>query len=178
MDLGRAQFAQRIQVQSRAIALVLLEAVARKALRVLQHQRIPRGLGQDGGRGDGGFDVVSADQRLDGQVRDRRPLVAVDEHARRLHRQGLDRTAHGIERGMQDVEAVDVLDAGGGDGKTQRLVADLGGQALALARRELLGVAQADDGAIGRKDDGSGKDRAGQRPATGFVDAGDQRGTA
>ena len=68
-----------------------------------------------------------------GRNAQRRNAVAVDQHPGRTQAQALDRAAHRQHRRVQDVEPVDLLDAGLGDAAGQRLGADLVEEPLAPA---------------------------------------------
>ena len=72
-----------------------------------------------------------------------------------------------------DVDAVDLEGVGRGDGPGHGALANPRGQYLAAFGIELLAIAQAADGAIGRENDGGGEDRAEQRAAAHLIDAGD-----
>ena len=173
MDFAGAVLAQGGHVHGRAIAHVALEAIGRKLFGILQHQAVPYRLGEDGGRGNGGVLVVTADDGFDAHaIQPWRP-VAIDAYVARPRIQPLDGTGHGQQRGTQDVEPVDLLDAGTGHGKGQRPFTDLGSQPLTTTGAELLGVTQPLDGMVGVQDDGRGHHRPGQRTTTGLIDAGD-----
>ena len=60
--------------------------------------------------------------------------VAVHQHLVRRQAQAFDGALHREHRGVQDVERVDLGDAGLGDAERQRVGADLVEQAVALQR--------------------------------------------
>ena len=121
---------------------------------------------------------IAADDGLGAAAELRRHAVAVDQHDLRLLDQRLHGAAHGEIRRLQDVDAVDLLDARLGHGELH----DAGGDHrlvgfLALLERQLLGIVDHAQQLARRAravDDGRrGIDRPGQRAAPGFVDAGD-----
>ena len=138
-----AVLAQRRQVLRRRVALVAVEAVLRMLL-VQAHAAAGRAAPWRGSTrprspapGRRRSTIASDRHRQHGQP------VAVDEHMLRPQAQALDRAAHRQQRGLQDIERVDLLDARLRDAAAQRLGADLVGQALALRGREQLRVGQA-----------------------------------
>jgi hypothetical protein len=74
---------------------------------------------------------------------------------------------------MQDVEAIDILDARDADRPRDRTLADQRRKRLALLFRQFLGVVQSGDRSCRIKDDRCGIDRTAQRAAPGFVDTRD-----
>ena len=130
-------------------------------------------LGEDRRRGDRGHLRVALDDGLRLYLQHRQP-VAVDQHLVRPQSKALDSAAHRQQRGLQDVERVDLLDAGLGDAAAQRLRADLVEQPLAHPLAQDLGVAQAADRLRVVEDHRRSHHRPGQRPAARLVDAGQQ----
>gem|GEM_PF-3387334 len=146
MDLAGAMLAQGRHVHRGAITHVPLEAVGGKLLGVLQHQVVTDGLGQNGGRSNGRVLVITANDGLDTQTFQPGSAVAVDADMTGLGLQPLDGAGHGQQGGMQDVEAVDLFDAGTGHRERQGLLPDLVGQGFPAAGAEFLRVPQALDG--------------------------------
>ena len=140
-------------------------------------QPVPMHLRQDGRGRDRLHPRVAPDDRLGRDAQHRQP-VAVDQHPLRHQPQPFDRAAHRQHRGLQDVDAVDLLDARLADAAAQRLGADLVVEALARGRREQLRVGQATDAALVVEDHRRRHHRAGQRPAARLVDAGHQADAA
>jgi hypothetical protein len=90
-----------------------------------------------------------------------------------------ERAPDGERRGVVDVEALDLADGSGAEGKGDGTVPDAGRQPLPLGWGELLRVVDAADGAgVGWHDDGASDDGARERAPSDFVDAGDQRAVA
>ena len=120
---------------------------------------------------------VAAHDRLGPAAQLGRQLVAVDQHDVGPLGQRLQRAAHGEERGLQDVDPVDLLDRGLGHGELHQA---RGGHRLvgllAILERQLLGIVdQLQEFALGRRavDHRHRRDhRPGQGSASGFVDAG------
>ena len=89
----------------------------------------------------------------------------------RQQTQALDRAPHRQQRGLQDVQAVDLLDARHGDAAAQRLGADLVEQALAPCRRRAPWSRPGPDRLQFVEDHRRRHHRPRQRPAAGLVDA-------
>ena len=120
---------------------------------------------------------VAVDDCLGPAAQPRRQLIAVDQYDVGLVRQRLEGAAHGEECGLQDVDAIDLLDSGLGHRELHearghhRLVS-----LFAVLDGQLLGIVdQLQQLALGRRavDHGDGGDHGpGQGSAPGFVDAG------
>ncbi|KAG0742545.1 hypothetical protein G6F24_016461 [Rhizopus arrhizus] len=122
--------AQQLQMQRRAVSLVLVERVLR-IQRVQAHQvGIARGLGQNGRSGDRGLQGVALDDGLHraGQLG---RLVAGHQRQLRRHGQALDGPLHRQHGGAQDIQGIDLANAGAGDTPGQRALLDLQCQRLA-----------------------------------------------
>jgi len=152
---------------------VRAEAVLRVVQLVFDADAVARDLREDGRGGDGRHLGIAADDGL-GVDTDVRQAVAVHQHPVRRQPQALDGALHREHGGVQDVELVDLGDAGLGDAERQRMRADLVEQAFAPGRAQQLGVVEALDALQVVEDHRGGHDRAGQRPAAGLVDARDQ----
>ena len=125
--------AQRGQVLGRRIALVAGEAVLRVQRRAA-HGTAGRGAPWPGSTPPRSPSPWRRPRRsASAGTRSTRQPVAVDQHLRRQQAQALDRAAHRQHRGLQDVQRVDLLDAGLADAAAQRLGADLVVQPLARA---------------------------------------------
>ena len=105
-------------------------------------------------------------------------VEAVDEEVVGGESELLDGEAHGEERGLADVDAVDGFSVDGGDGEGYGFCADFGVELVALLFGELLGVGEAGEAAALGQDDGGGYDGAEERAAAYFVQAGDLQKTA
>ena len=157
----------------RAIALVAVEAVFRVLLMQALAPPIPRDLGKNGGRRDGLHQGVALDDGLGLHIQHGQ-LVAIHQNQYRLQSQAQHRAAHGQQRGLQDVHAIDLFDRGLGNAAAQRLGTDLVIECLAARSRELLGIVQTLDGMEIVKNDSGGHHGAGQRAAARFVHARNQ----
>ncbi len=84
-------------------------------------------------------------------------------------------TPHREDRGVKDVEPIDLANRGGADADRERARADLRGESCPRVCRELLGIVDAaNDTLLRRHDHGARDDGASERPASNFVDAGDE----
>ena len=83
--------------------------------------------------------------------------------------QALDRSAHGQQRGLQDVQAVDLFHAGTGDAAAQGARSDLVKEQFTPAWAEHLAVGQAGYRGELVQDHRSGHHRAGQGAPPRFV---------
>ena len=99
-------------------------------------------LGKDGGCRDGRHQRIALDNGLRRNIQHGQP-VAVHQHRGRFEPQPHDGTAHGQQRGLQDVELVDLFDTGLGNAAAQGLGADLVVKLFTPRGREFLGVGQA-----------------------------------
>ena len=133
------------------------------------------GLGKDGGGRNSGYQRIAFDNGLGGHVQHGQP-VAVHQNHLWLEPQAHHGAAHGQQRGLKDVQAVDLLDAGFSDAAAQRPCADLVKQGLAPRGGELFGVGQAGNGMEVIQDDRSRHHGPGQRATASLVHPGDQAG--
>ena len=78
---------------------------------------------------------------------------------------------HGAERGLMDVDEIDLGRLGGGDGPRHGMAHDALEDPLALGGRHQLRVAHAGNVFLGMKHHGGGDDGAGQTAAAHFIDA-------
>jgi hypothetical protein len=106
----------------------------------------------------------------DVQVRD---AERVDDDHIGQRRDGHDRPAHRFERRAVDIELVDFGGLNGGNRPGDRLPGDERVEALALERRDRLGIREAGDVVRRIENDGAGHHRAGQTAAPDFIAAGD-----
>lgn len=120
-----------------AVALVFAKAVLRVLLVQLAQDPVPADFGQDGRRRHAGAFGVPLDDGLPGDGKGRHP-VAVDEGVVRRDPQGLHRTAHGQEGGLEDVHPVDLLHGAPADAVGQGLFPYHVEQGLPLLLGELL----------------------------------------
>ena len=101
-------------------------------------QPVTMHLGQNRGRSNASHLGITAHHRLSGHNQTAGQSVAVNQHQGRLQGQALNRTAHGQQGRLQDVQAVDLLNAGASDGKRVGAPLDFLKQPLSHCRRELF----------------------------------------
>jgi hypothetical protein len=167
---------ERGQVLRGAVPLVAPEPVAGIARVELDEHRVPCGLREDRGRRDR-RDIAIAAHDGAHPARQGRAAIAVDPRLVGGERQRVECAAHRDERGLQDVEGVDLVHVGESDRPGESTLTDLGRQHGACVRGEELRVAQTANRRRRIEDHGGGNDRARQRTATRFVDASDQHRT-
>ena len=155
-----------------AVALVAGQAVAGELAVELDQQAVAVDFGEDAGGGDGeAAGVALNDGLLRAGIVD--GVAAVDEEIVGGEGELLDGEAHGEERGLADVDAVDGCGVDGGDGEGYGFEADFGVEFVALLFGELLRVREAGDAAAFGQDDCGGDYRAEEGAAAYFVEAGD-----
>jgi len=99
----------------------------------------------------------------------------VDHDVIGLYIQSIQRTPHGEDARLVDVDAIDLMYRGSPEGERDGTLADLGGEADALNVRQSLGVIHSGDGTdVGWHYHGAGNDRTGDRTSTYFVNACEQ----
>jgi hypothetical protein len=166
-------------MRPRPVPLVFFQAVPRIAASQQRNESIPPYLGHDGGGGNGETFPVAADDGLlrPGEIGDGQ---AVDQHQVGEKAKGGHGAAHGFLGGAENVEGVDfeMTDHPDSDGG---LAPDRPGQNFSAKGPKSFGIIHpAKPSGAGTRDPGRGKDDRGrdhgtaERPATGFVDAGDQ----
>jgi hypothetical protein len=166
--------AQRRQVQRRRVALVAVEAVGGQRSCSAAHRRSRCTLARiDAAEIAGHLGVALHDApRRHGSTGSRLPSTSTGAASGA----GPPRRAHRQQRGLQDVQAVDLLDAGLGDAQHRAL-------ARISSNRRSRRAASAPSSRPGRgsalqvvQDHRRRHHRPGQRPAAGLVDAGHQAG--
>jgi hypothetical protein len=168
---------QFYQVEFRAVAFVLAEAILGKARAKVAHNRVAGDLGNHTGGGDAEAEAIAIDDRRLRQ-RKRKNRETVDEDVVGLKAQGADGSAHRLVGGAQDVDRINLNRIDDPDRPRDRAVRDQFVINLFAALREkLLRVVQPAVPEFFGKDDCGGYDRAGERTAARFVDAGDRRDT-
>ncbi len=168
MRRGDAKFLQGGQMLGRRITGVAVPAITRMLLRQIHHEAIACHFCHNGGGGDGKATGIALDDAFGAALQGQGDFVAVDQVV--MGQQGGGGALHGQKRGVQDVQLVNLLDAGMGDGDGRGLQ-DQVGQGLAPGGGEFLAVAQAGGDAGGIQDHGGGGDRAAQGAAANFVNA-------
>jgi hypothetical protein len=166
---------QFYQVQFRAVAFVLAEAILRETRAEVPHNRVPRDLRDHARGGDGEAVAITVDDRRL-RERERKYRQAIDQDMLRLQRQGFDRHPHGLMRRAQDVDRVDLdridnPDCPGDGVVRDEIVVDL----LALFLKELLRIVQLPVPEFLREDDRGGDDWTGERPAPSLINSRDGR---
>ena len=97
-----------------AVALVLVKAVLGKLLVVFQAPAVSGHLGQNGRGRDGWHLVVTFDNGFCANI-EHRQAVAVHQHQFGRQAQTHHRAAHGQQRGLQNIEFVNLFHTGLGD---------------------------------------------------------------
>jgi len=172
---GQSIGLDRRQVLPGPIARIALPPISWVVEVQLPHHLVPRHFRENRGRGDGIGKMVALDHTCLGAGQPGFP-VAVDQGVGRLDRECGHRAPHGEERRLQDVDPVDLLHAGLGDGE-DRLRPQFQGYRLAHLRREPLGIVerpqQPGGNAVQRQDRRTSEDRPRQRPAPHLIDTAD-----
>src|ERR1051326_6878819 len=103
---GGTESCERLEMLRHAVALVVLETVARIVQAEADHQAVARNLRDNGGGGDGRNDGVPADHRL-AFAGHSEAVASSDEDESRTHRQARDSARQRPEGCTQDVVAID-----------------------------------------------------------------------
>ena len=160
-----------------AVALVIGEAVAGVLGVEFDEEAVAVDFGQHTGGGDGKAGGVSLDDSLLRAIpMDGVAAVDKEEIGEKVVGSGgdlLDGTAHSFKRGAADVDAVDGFNIDGGDGPGYCDGADFNIELDAFFFGEFLRVGEAMQAAALGKDNRGGDDRAEERAAAHFVEAGD-----
>lgn len=180
MHPARPQAEQRVPVSGGAVPGMLLEPIAREFRPQFHHQSVPRHLGNDRGGGDRQAALIATDDAAHRTRQRRRPGTVDERHLRRPAKhaaQGFHRAAHRQQRGLQDVEPIDLVHARLAETDAGELGQDFG-DAPAPRRRNALGIVnrrcQLCRQACAIQDHGGSHYRPGPRPAADLVDAADE----
>ena len=132
------------------------------------HHPVAKNFCDDTRRRDGKGARITLD---DGACRDQETRRTVPVHERGLGRmrQAFHRTAHGKHRGLEDIDIVNLCDAGLGNRDRNGAVMDLVKKRLALLLAQLLAVVEPLGHPIGVKDNRRGNHRPGKRAAPDFI---------
>ena len=166
---------QFYQVQFRAVAFVLAEAIFGKTRAEVAHNRVAGDLGDHTGGRDAEAEAVAID---DGGLRKRKRenRKPVDQNMVGLQPQGVDREPHRLVRGAQDVDRINRRGVLNGHGP-----ANMGCASDALEkrrpkfRRKSLRIRQSVESPELEENDGGSDYGTGERSATGLVDASDKK---
>ena len=155
-----------------SVPAVTGKSVFRKSEIQRLHDTIPVDLGKDTGGGNGEAVGITFDNPLRGN-RKIRHRQAVDESVVRGRGEGPDRTGHGEMGGPENVQGIDLRDAGFRDPETQPGAGlDSFGQVAAADVAQGLGVIDPEIAEPVGENHGGGHHRTGQRPPPGFIDPG------
>ena len=170
---GRAETAQRFEVNRSAVAFVLGETVAREIGVEAVEAGVAMRFGEDGGSGDGNAARVSFDEGflLDENVE----LHCVDQEIVGNDGKLLERGGHGLAAGLINVPGVDAGGINFGDSPRDGVFTNAESEFRTMIGGNFFGVVETDNAALGVEDNGGGNDRAEKSTATGFVNAGDAR---
>ena len=149
---------KRADMLAGAIAQNTLPAIVRMQSSRLSHDPVAMLLGDDAGCGNTRLGCVAANQGFSA-ITPAGEAIAVNQDMTRLDTQGRDRAGHGDERGLQDIDPVNLVDRGKADADDAAFE-NLFFKRSAADRGQLLAVIKPGD-AIGAKDDGSCNDRPG-----------------
>ena len=168
---------QFYQVQFRAVAFVLAEAILREPRAEVAHNRVARDLRDDARGRDAEAVAIAVDDRglrqWEGKNRE-----AIDEDMLGLSRQSLQCSAHRFVGCAKDIDCVDLYRIDHADGPQDGVVRDeILVNLFALFRQELLGIVQPPVPEFFRENDCGGYDGPGECAPARFVDAGNRRDT-
>ena len=163
------------QVQFRAVAFVLAEAILGKARTEVAHNRVAGDLGNHTGGGDAETEAIAIDN-CGLRKRKGENGQAVDEHMIGPQAQGCEGDAHRLVRRAQDIDRIDLNRIDNSDRPRNRVVPDqLVIDLLASLGEKLLGIVQPAMPKFFGENDRGRYDRTGQRTPARFIDAGDRR---
>jgi hypothetical protein len=168
---------QFYQVQFRAVAFVLAEAILREARAEVAHNRVARDFRDDARSRNAEAVAIAID---DGGLRQGKGKhrQAIDEDVLGLGGQGFEGGAHRLVGRAQDIDRVDLHRIDHADrpekgGVREEILVNF----LAFLGEELFGIVQLPMTELLRKDDGCSYDWTGQGAAPGFIDARDRGDT-
>jgi hypothetical protein len=167
----RAMQAQSFEMVGGAVAFVTRQAVLWINGVPLFHARIAMRFREDGGSGDGDTAGIAFNQGflLDQDVE----VHGVNEQVIGLNGELPESGSHGLARGLVNVPGVDALGVYFGDGPGESVFTDAGGELGTTVGGKSFRIVEADDAPLGIENHRGGNDRAKQRAASGFINAGD-----
>lgn len=154
------------------VAFVVVPVVVRKLFVQAVHVVVPIGLGQNRCRSDGEVLAVTLYHRGMRDVGIGFEAVAVDEQVLGTYLQLGDGTVHSQDRGVEDVDFINLLRSDDTDGPGQSLAFNDLAQGITLAFGQLFGVVEQVVTEILGQNDGSGIYGSGQATAACFVASG------
>ncbi len=165
------------QVQLRAVAFVLAEAIFGKARAEVAHNRVARDLRDHARRGNAEAVAIAIDNRRLWE-RKRKNREAIDQHVIGTRSQRFNGGAHCLVSGAEDVDRINLDRIDDSDRPRDQFVRN---QFLvnffATFRQQLLGIVQPPVLEFFRQDYSRRDDRSGQRAAPRFINAGDRGDT-
>ena len=168
---------QFYQVQFRAVAFVLAEAIFRETRAEVAHNRVARHFGDHTRRRDAKAVAIAVDDRRLRQG-ERKHRQAIDQDVLGLRGKRVERGAHRLMRGAQDIDGVDLDRIDHADCPENGVVrGEVVINLFALLGQKLLGIIQLPVTEFLRKNDSRGYNRPGKRATACFIDAGDRGDT-
>ena len=165
------------QMQFRAVAFVLAEAILGKAGAEVAHNCVARDFGDYTGRGDAQAEAIAIDDRGLWEW-EREDGKSVDENMVGPEIQTADGGTHRRVSGAQDIDRVNLHGVDNTDGPRDRLVVnELAVDFFAAFGEELLRIVQPAMPEFFGEDDGGRYDRPGERAAARFIHARDRGDT-
>ncbi len=168
---------QFYQVQFRAVAFVLAEAILRKARAEVAHNRVARDFGNHAGRGNAQAEAIAIDNC---GLRQRKGEngQTVDEHMVGAEAQGFEGDAHRFVRRSKDIDRIDLNRIDNSDRPRDCAVADqFVINLFASLGEKLLGVVQPAMPELFGENDRGRYDGTGERTPARLINAGDRRDT-
>src|SRR3989449_6759402 len=170
---GGTEALNGVEVLRRGVAFVRFPAIAGVPRGQPVHEVIAQDLGDHRRRRDRVTARITVDDRFVLAAK-LRTGQAVDEPPRGREAEPMEGALHRENGGAPDIVAIDLAHAGRADRDGERPFANLGGELLALQRRQHLRVVEpADRLRAHRKHDGRGDHGACQWTAADFIDSGD-----
>ena len=154
------------------VSLVAKPVVLRILLGQLVHIVVTIGLGKDRGCRDGEELAITLDNGRMRKVTIRFEAVAVDNDGFRAHLKLVEGPMHGQDRGIENVDAVNLLRSDDTYGPSHRIALNDLAQLIALTLSQLFGVVEQFVVLIGGQDDSRSIDAACQTASTRLVAAG------
>jgi hypothetical protein len=171
MDGTEAVADNRGTVLCRPISLVTGKSVYRVQAVLLSHDPITCHFGEYRGGSDGMAPRIPVDNGGERYIVPCEP-VPINQEMTRSYGQSGNGNVHGFERGLENVQGINVLFTNNAYAGGYRTFLDLRKQLFTPVRREFFRIIDTIHKASHGEDDGSGNNRTGKRPSTGLIDAG------